>query len=569
MIEIKIPESGGGSKQPRQRTETSAGTYAQFFVPMGFNLDESRVQAFYFYSRMSNSLIRLTASKFSKQNLLMLAPLSFWEDNFGDGDGRWSNIAAGELLVLLCNSAGFFVEDAIRGRGAWLDNDRVVIHTGTSLIIAGQKKQLFDKGNEFIYELGRPLNLTTENPLTASEAAELPRLLSRLNWSNLMDGKLLAGWLAIAPICGVLNWRPHIWVTGAKNSGKSWLFENIIQRMLKSIAIFAQNDTSAAGVRQSLKNDALCVIFDEAEGENDDAQRRMANVMGLMRASSSGKGAPILKGTAGGVAQEFYVRSCFAFASIIPQFSLDSDKRRITLFELRKLDKQEVFNEVETKREQLLTKDWISRFHARMVGNIPKILETINKFTHAITLSGGSRALGDQLGAMLGGWWFCFNDNIISTERAVEEAKAVLLLLNLEENSSDLTDEERCLNMLLSKEERIETAEYRGAMTVGELVEIAALKKIVTGLSSDDANDRIKRLGLKVGFDDENNECLYVSNTHHWIKTTLKGTAWASNHRQVLSRLIGAKSAKKPVYYSAGTAASRSLTIPLTLIFES
>jgi hypothetical protein len=35
-------------------------------------------------------------------------------------------------------------------------------------------------------------------------------LLRRFSWKNIDDAELVLGWLAIAPICGVLKWRPHI-----------------------------------------------------------------------------------------------------------------------------------------------------------------------------------------------------------------------------------------------------------------------------------------------------------------------------------------------------------------------
>ena len=90
---------------------------------------------------------------------------------------------------------------------------RIVIHTGTALIIDGKKRALGLDETEFVYEIGSNLNLSTENPLEVEEAAKLSKVIEKLDWLRPIDGKLLAGWLAIVPICGVLNWRPHIWIT--------------------------------------------------------------------------------------------------------------------------------------------------------------------------------------------------------------------------------------------------------------------------------------------------------------------------------------------------------------------
>jgi nucleoid-associated protein YgaU len=32
---------------------------------------------------------------------------------------------------------------------------------------------------------------------------------------------LLAGWIALAPICGAMRWRPHLWLTAAAGAGKA------------------------------------------------------------------------------------------------------------------------------------------------------------------------------------------------------------------------------------------------------------------------------------------------------------------------------------------------------------
>src|SRR3546814_3722369 len=80
---------------------------------------------------------------------------------------------------------------------------------------------------------------------------------------------------AIAVICGALNWRPHVWLTGSSGSGKSWLLDNVIRPLIGAIAVYCQSNSTEAGIRQTLATDARPVLFDEAESEDAKAQVRI------------------------------------------------------------------------------------------------------------------------------------------------------------------------------------------------------------------------------------------------------------------------------------------------------
>src|SRR3546814_8012987 len=102
----------------------------------------------------------------------------------------------------------------------------------------------------------------------------------------------LAGWIAIAVICGALNWRPHVWLTGSSGSGKSWLLDNVIRPLIGAIAVYCQSNSTEAGIRQTLATDARPVLFDEAESEDAKAQVRIqrseehkSEIQSLMRNS--------------------------------------------------------------------------------------------------------------------------------------------------------------------------------------------------------------------------------------------------------------------------------------------
>jgi len=544
-------ETTGDQRKPTELSlrPDDTGYISGYFKPLGFNKDEKGVQAFYFFVNGSNTIIRLTSSQFSKLNLVMLAPFNFLATAFEKDKGGWDNVQAADFLCRLCNLRGIFQEDMIRGRGAWIENDKVVIHTGKTLIIDGQESGLGERATKYIYELGKDLDIDVSNPLTGKESEVLIDVLTAMNWQGSHDGELLAGWLAIAPLCGVLPWRPHIWITGGTGTGKSWTFDNIIRKMISNISISVQGNSTEAGVRQKLRLDALNVIFDEAEAENEQAHARMQNVMGLMRAASASQGAEVLKGSATGQSKSFMIRSCFAFASIVPQMAHGSDFRRITLFELQKLKSQAAFKELDKLRIENIDEDFAKRFQARMILNMPNILKSIDICTNAVALEAKNRALGDQLGGMLAGYWHITNDSVISFEDAETLAEAAVADHVSKGTGQQESDEQRCLQHLLSAEVKID-GDYFGTLTVGELVECCV--SMDGALTYKEANKRLRRLGIMVDTDKTGDDWLFLLNTSSWIKERLKKTAWASSHRTVLGRLEGAQAYKKNKYYSAG-----------------
>ncbi len=555
--------------EQRQPTEFSllpdaSGYISGYFKPLGFNKDEKGVQAFYFFVNGSNTIIRLTSSQFSKLNLIMLAPLNFWATAFEKDKGGWDNVQAADLLCRLCNLRGIFQEDMIRGRGAWLEDNKVVIHTGKTLIIEGQECGLGERPTKYIYELGKDLDIDVSDPLTGKEAGVLVDVLTAMNWQGASDGELLAGWLAIAPLCGVLPWRPHIWISGGTGTGKSWTFDNIVRKMISNISISVQGNSTEAGVRQKLRLDALNVIFDEAEAENEQAHARMQNVMGLMRAASASQGAEVLKGSATGQSKSFMIRSCFAFASIVPQMAHGSDFRRITLFELQKLKSSDAFKKLDKLRIENITDSFAKRFQARMILNMANILKSIDICTNQVALKAKNRALGDQLGGMLAGYWHITKDEVISLEDAEILAEAAVDDHLIKGTGQQESDEQRCLQHLLSTEVKID-GEFFGTLTVGELVDCCV--NMNGAIPFKEANKRLRRLGLMVDTCKAGDDWLFILNTSSWVNDRLKKTAWSSSHRTVLSRLEGAQAYKKNKYYSAGVQ-GKGIMLPIKNIIE-
>jgi hypothetical protein len=206
------------------------------------------------------------------QYLLGLAESGFWRNRFPGGKpGSTNYMAAGETLIKACRRAGPFDPLRVRGRGIWLERDKVIVNLGQTIESA-----------KFLYLCFEAVSLDDGAP--DFDAARLRDHLALYNWRNSQDADLVFGWLAMAPICGALTWRPHAFVYGPARSGKTTI-HTVASVVLSPLAISADGQSTEAGIRQALGPDSLPVLLDEFESDHNGATLR--NVLRLARSASS------------------------------------------------------------------------------------------------------------------------------------------------------------------------------------------------------------------------------------------------------------------------------------------
>ena len=89
-------------------------------------------------------------------------------------------------------------------------------------------------------------------------------IANRFRWDVPASGTLLVGWVVLAPICGALPWRPHLWLTAGAGTGKSAILDRYVVPLLGDFALVVSGATTEAGLRQTICSDAMPVVFDEA-----------------------------------------------------------------------------------------------------------------------------------------------------------------------------------------------------------------------------------------------------------------------------------------------------------------
>lgn len=545
---------------PAPQQETFSNPYFRF---LGYSNDGNS-PIHIFFTVKSKSVVRLTNAQMSVSTLINLAPLNWWETTFPSGGGRAKfdiNAAINYLSEMSC-AVGIFSEKLVRGRGAWHDAGRTIVHAGDKLMVDGRPTGLGTIETRFVYEIGEPLGYNVQDPLSTTDAHKLMEIVKLLNWERDINAYLLAGWCVVAPICGALKWRPHIWLTGAAGAGKSWVFEKIVRRLLGETCLAVQGETSEAGIRQSLSHDALPVVFDEAEGEDRKAQERIQNVLNLMRSASTEDGGLLVKGSAGGAAVSYQIRSCFAFASIGVSLSQQSDRSRVTVLSLAKLNdttkRAERWQQLQKLYAETINDDYVAMLQARTLGMVGTIIKNAAVFSAAAAAVIGEQRTGDQLGALLAGAFSLSSSKEITYEEAVAWVQARDWS---EEKGLDKTRDEYALfSHLMDQMTRVEGHTTTVERTIGELVLLASGNATDDHLGATLAENRLKRLGIKL----LDWDTLVISNSAEGIKKALKDTPWARNHNKILMRIEGAQDVPSCRFGSGVT--TRAVSLPVSLL---
>lgn len=539
------------------------------FRPLGHNKSENGQSEFYFFSSKAGQVLTFRASNFTKTGVMQLDDLMFFEHIAPAKGGPDMEVVA-QWLMNQCYQRGVYNPTNTRGIGAWMDDGRTVIHSGDHLIVNGDKTALHEITSKFLYEANEPFHFTLTDPLSNAEAARLQELCEMMNWERKINAYLFIGWCILAPVCGALKWRPHIWLTGGRGTGKSTAL-NIMRKIIGKMAIHVQGVTSEAGIRQTLGQNARPVLFDEADTDNKADIDRIQSILALMRSSSTHDGGDIIKGGQSGSSKAYRIRSCFAFASINPQVANAADSSRVTILSLFKpLKRDEARSQAQWKVMQtlmgeLLTEGYCERLVSRTITLLPIILENADTFARAAAAVLGEQRAGDQLGALLAGAFSLKSRKAISYQDAVAWVQERAEDWEFVAEGRNVRDEVALFNHLMEQTLTVENVSgYKHERTVGELVEIAYKGGGSDGVITQmDAAQKLRRLGMKVVVSDQ---VLILSNTHAPIRKMLEGTPWAKRHSDLLARLDGAK-AVPSTKFGPGIQ-TRGVSVPLSLIID-
>lgn len=502
--------------------------------PIPYGYTENGNYAFLHQQKKTLAIVTPT-QLFSEPGLYDLAPMSFflqWPRRNKDGvaigiDAR----GIGDMLLRTSRDVGPFNVSRVRGAGIWHEDGKVVKNLHGPL--PSSKYYTYVRFNA----------LPEFNPENVVDAGKLLEWLRLFPWIHIGYAELLLGWVAIAPICGVLEWRPHMFLSGPKQTGKTTLIDGIVN-LLEPLVVNVDGSSTEAGVRQLIGADSRPVVMDEFE--SDHSMQRMRTVIKLARSASSAKGV-VARGTPEGRALQFQLSATFMFAAINAIRGSNADQSRIVGLELTThMNDRAIKAQIDTGRMYL----------AERKGAWPyQMIELIDDFLEAGRILMAAMPTGElrhsqNMSILIGSAFVVLNKRIPTVQEAEDKVAELSGLLDKLAEAHEEDDAMDCLRHLLCK------IPY-GAAPIGTLL-LEEMGK--NGPVRDNEPVQIYELGVvtyKNGF--------AVANQHPELNRLFEGTPWASgNWGSALKRLPGAEPMKKRPSFNG--AAVRCTWLPYTLL---
>ncbi len=490
-------------------------------------------------------------------------PRVYWPRVNSEGEPTgWRPELAAEALSGAAARKGIWNPfERVRGRGAWLGEDgELILHCG-DIVYDGRAWREPGIFGRYVLPAGEPIMRPWDRPVPngskGGPASELLALLKTWNWRRRdLDARLVLGWIGASMLGGALKWRPLIWITGGKSTGKSTL-----QEMIKALfgdALLSIADPSGAGLWQTLKYDTLPAALDEREAENDNRQQN--GLVKLARLAASG--GVILRGGADHNSEKFMARSCFMFSSIRMPPLLGQDRSRIAICALGELQAVEA-PDLSTRRMGPLGRQLLRR----LVDGWPRYAQAVGAYRAALLKVGHNNRGVDVFGTLLACADLLLNDHEVDGDSAAELA-TLLDVAVLPEAEDDASDQQRWLQHLLTHSIPLDGVGARNTVTEW-------LRRAVTNApfesEAGEADRILATYGIKVMRPRGQAKPTHfaVANQHTGLERLHAGTHWSGRSGSIGVWVQAARDlpGADVTTQRFGGPAAKGTSIPLELVF--
>lgn len=390
--------------------------------------------------------------------------------------------------------------DRHRGRGGWRDRTGAFLwHSGEWLWRSERGKLHASRPSEHdgaLYTRQPDTILPWAEPVPEGEgpAARLFQDLRTWSWERpTLDPLLVVGWLVSAFMGAALDQRPIVFTTGGAGVGKSTL--QALVRDVLARAVFASSDTTAAGIYQRVRNDALPVMVDELEPKPGSS--RPTAVIELARIAYSGDS--LDRGGADHQGVSFTARNSFFFSAINVPPLAPQDRSRMAILNLHRLDspgrplREVVLQDTAGRMMLRQIMDGWENFWGR-----PGEQGLLARWKTALVRAGLSSRGADTYGTLLAA-----AELVLGTEdmRAAglpmydDEALAQLVLDETASERSEQADNwEECLQHLLQSQ--IEAWKGGEKPTVGGVLDSIGARPVPPSIIDDEVKPKLAAAGL-------------------------------------------------------------------------
>lgn len=445
----------------------------------------------------------------------MYAKLS--ADGFPTG---WKPDEFGKDLMAECALKGVWEPfERVRGAGVWLDDDgEIVIHSGDTIIENGEARDPGVSG-AYVYPSEPPRQKPWEGDVKADDFKDLYGLLKTWSWRRPdIDPMLLLGWIGAAFVGGALKWRPLMWLTGDRGTGKSTLQE--VLNCLFNNSILSVSDPTPAAIFQKIGFSSLPVALDEMEPEADN--KKVQNIIKLARQACSG--GVILRGSAEGNASEFKARNCYLFSSILVPALLPQDRSRMAILEL------DAITGTPPKINRKSLAEIGRKILKRMIDKRDDFRENFEKIRIGFNKIGFDSRGCDQFGTIIAAAQVLLYDDPMTNDDVVEISELMRDVIEGEQFDND-ANHVQCRNHLLTS--ILDTFKDGRKRSIGDWIAQASERENTNGHEDpDNAHKTLAAVGLKVEkeFDKETNSMklyLLVATKNQGLEKIFDKTQWA------------------------------------------
>ncbi len=535
-------------KAPRTNINAEQNKIDPPFSFLGYN-----EKAYFFMPKSQNLIIRIGRGNASIKNLIEeIAPPKWWADNFKtpgrDGAVIFDFTAASNWLRDKSYEAGIFSPDKVVGVGPHRDSQGIIVNTGKCLLRwGGGEIQYNDYKGDLIFSRSQFEFAIPDKGWDRKGRDLFIAGMRTFNFESSLHRACVSGYLAIAPFASLLYRCPHIWITGQRGSGKTFLIDRIIEPALGKFVIKAEGGTSEAGIRQSIGRDCRPVIMDEFEANRREERHVIEAILGLARSAYGGSAK--IKGTTDHEAISFKTKMMFCFSSVKTYLSNAANSSRIAIVRLRKIDPGSA------KLGQLPPMEGLKRL---IFDRLDEVIENCALAKEAIVNAGNDERTGDTYAPLLTGAWMIASDKpFLQGENSQNEGMKLIIDEINQEQQQQEDDEARVLAHILQHNVRLAHDEVKSIaeMLTAENDDPMTFDSFLTPY-----DEHLRRLGIRKmerkirgGY----RKILAISCKHSEIERILDDTAFVE-YRDVLARHRafipeeGSGKNKFPVIWMAG-----------------
>lgn len=499
----------------------------------------------------------------SKRALIGLASENFWRKHFTSGTKLYWD-AAISACIEICKQKGFFYLKEVRGCGAWTDKGKIIFHLGDRIISDNEEIKVGDFKSENSYEQRKQIKCDLTQTLSNEDRTIISNIYDSFDWEYPVFAKAMLGYTAYGPVCGGIRWRSHIWLCASKGSGKTTFLNKVLIPLMGDLVYPVEGMTTASGIMQGLKTDALPVVFDEADTKTEKDVAKMQEVIALMRQSSTESSMKTVKGSANHKAITFHTRSCFLISSTSYSPKHDVDHSRISLLTLKPLNKltgeelrqrNKRWRELRQKIDKAITPELGNRWITNSIKELPNIRANAEKFSDYFADYFADARAGDQAGHLAAGAYAIDVGGLIESEDQllgyVNRYNWTPLIDNSEESQEeDLLQEILQLKIWINGIKRYE-------LSIGEALTKTEDPEWMT------IQTKLNEAGIRIISDK-----FFIANKCTFLKLELRSSSCGgTNWGKILKRMPYAE-IREPEHFCASLGTQRSTGFPLAILKE-